>query len=146
MTLMEDDHLVDIAEKLTRPRVLRDFTIHPNVPQCYDRLVAWITRQYDPATYSLAVDSCLSSTTSTQGDSPLPRFALIDSPLDEWSWDNCLTFGEIEGCLMVTFLTINKMVMVEDTDNEIEYIMTNPINLERTSTSRVKQEDDASEP
>jgi len=66
--------------------------------------------------------------------------------LDEWSWDNCLTFGEIEGCLMVTFVTINKTVMVEDTDNEIEYIMTNPINLERTSTSRVKQEDDDSEP
>jgi hypothetical protein len=30
--------------------------------------------------------------------------------------------------------------MVDDTDNEIEYIKTNPLNLERTSTIRVKQE------
>jgi hypothetical protein len=31
---------------------------------------------------------------------------------------------------MVTFVTINKTVMVDDTDNEIEYIKTNPLNLE----------------
>jgi hypothetical protein len=79
---MEDDHPVDIAEKFKRPRVLRDFTKNPNVPQCYDQLVAWITRQYDLAIYLQAVDSCLASTTSTQGDSPLCRFELIDSALD----------------------------------------------------------------
>jgi len=47
---------------------------------------------------------------------------------------------------MVTFVTINKMVMVDDTDNEIEYIKTNPLNLEQTSTIRVKQEEEDSEP
>jgi hypothetical protein len=127
---MEDDHPVDIAEKLKRPRVLRDFTKNPNAPQCYDQLVAWITRQYDLATYLWAVDSCLASTTSTKGDSPLPRFALIDSPLDESSWDDCLNFADIEGRLMVTFVTINKTIMVDDTHNEIEYIKTNPLTLE----------------
>jgi len=136
---MEDDHPVDIAEKLKSPRVMSDFTKNPNAPQCYDQLVAWITWQYDLATYLRAVDSCLASTTSTQGDSPLSRFALIASPLDESSWEDCLTFAEIEGRLMVTFVTINKTVMVDDTDNEIEYIKTNPLNLERTSTIRVKQ-------
>jgi hypothetical protein len=142
---MENDHPVDIAEKLKRPRVRRDFTKNPNAPQCYDQLVAWITRQYELATYLRAVDSCLASTTSVQGDSPLSRFALIDSPLDESSWDDCLTFAEIEGRLMVTFITINQTVMVDDTDNEIEYIKTNPLNLERTSTIRVKQEEEDSE-
>jgi len=116
-----EDHPVDIAEKLERPQVLRDFTKNPNAPQCYDQHVAWITWQYDLATYLWAVDSCLASTTSTQGDSPLSRFALIDSPSEESSWDDCLTFAEIEGRLMVTFVTINKTVMVDDTDNEIEY-------------------------
>ena len=127
---MEDDHPVDIAEKLKWPQVLRDFTKNPNAPQCYDQLVAWITRQYDLATYLWAIDSCLASTMSTQGDSPLSRFALIDRPLDKSSWDDCLTFAEIEGCLMVTFVTINKTVMVDDTNNEIESIKTNPLNLE----------------
>jgi hypothetical protein len=65
--------------------------------------------------------------------------------LDESSWDDLLTFAEIEGRLMVTFVTINKTVMLDDTDNEIEYIKTNPLNLEQTSTIRVKQEDKDSE-
>jgi hypothetical protein len=142
---MEDDHPVDIAEQLKRPPVLRDFTTNPNAPQCYDQLVAGITRQYDLATYLPAVDSCLASIMSTQGDSPLSRFALINSPLDESSWDDCPTITEIEGRLMVTFVTINKTVMVDDTNNEIEYIKTNPLNLERTSTIRVKQENEVSE-
>jgi len=72
----------------------------------------------------------LASTTSTQGDSPLSRFALIDSPLDESGWDDCLTFAEIEGHPTLTFITINKTVMVDDTNNEIEYIKTIPLNLE----------------
>jgi hypothetical protein len=55
-------------------------------------------------------------------------------------------FPEIEGRLMVTLVTINKTVMVDDTNNEIEYIRTYPPNLERTPTSRVKQEEDDSEP
>ena len=47
---------------------------------------------------------------------------------------------------MVTFVTINKTVMVDDTDNEIIYIKTNPLNQKRSSTIRVKQEDEDSEP
>jgi len=137
---MEDDHTVDIAEKLKKPWVLRDFTKNPNAPQCYDQLVAWITRQYELVTYLRAVDSCLASTMSTQGDSPLSRFALIDSPLDESSWDDCLTFTEIEGHLMVTFVTFHNTITVDDTDNEIKYIKNNPLNLEQTLTIRVKQE------
>jgi hypothetical protein len=35
--------------------------------------------------------------------------------------------------------------MVDDTDNEIEYIKTNALNLERTSTIRVKLEEEESE-
>jgi len=46
---------------------------------------------------------------------------------------------------MVTFVTSNKTVMLDDTDNQIEYITTSPLNLERTSTIRVKQEDEDSE-
>jgi hypothetical protein len=41
---------------------------------------------------------------------------------------------------MVTFVTINMMVMVDDTGNGIEDIKTNPLNLDRTSTIRVTQE------
>jgi len=141
---MEDDHPVDTPEKLKKPQVLRGFTKNPNAPQCYDQLVAWITRQLDQATYLRAVDSCLASTTSTQGDGPLSRCALIDSPLNESSWDDCLIFAGIEGHLMVTFVTINKTVMVDDSDNEIEYMKTNPLDLERTSTIRMKQEDEDS--
>jgi len=46
---------------------------------------------------------------------------------------------------MVTFVIINKMVMVDDTNNKIEYIKTNPLIPEGTSTIRVKQEDKDSE-
>jgi hypothetical protein len=46
---------------------------------------------------------------------------------------------------MVTSVTINKTAMVADTDNEIKYIQTNSLNLERTSTMRVKQDDQGSE-
>jgi len=46
---------------------------------------------------------------------------------------------------MVTFVTLNKTVIVDDTDNEIEYIKANPINLERTPTIRVKQEKEDSD-
>jgi len=145
ITWLEDDHPVDIAEKLKRPRVLRDFTKHPTAPQCYDQLDAWITRQYDLATYLRAVDSCLASTMSTKGDCPLSRFAPSDSPLDESSWEDCLTFAETERRLMVTFVTIIKTVMVDDTNNEMEYTKTNPLNLERTSPIRVKQEDEDSD-
>ena len=142
---MEDDHLVDIAEKLKRPRILRDFTTNPNAPQWYDQLVAWIARQYHLATYLPAVDSYLASTTSTQGDSPLSRFALIDSLLGESSWDDCLTFAGIERRLMVTFVTINKTAMVDDINNEMEYIKTNTLNPERTLTIRVNHEVEDSE-
>ena len=145
ITWVEDDHPVDVAEKLTRPRVLKDFRKNPNVPQCYDQLTDCISSQYDLATYLWVVDSCLASTTSTQGDSPLSRLALIDSPLDKSSWDNCLTIAEIEGHLMVTFMTINKPVMVDDADNEISYIKSNPLNLERISTIWVNQENIDSE-
>jgi len=82
---------------------------------------------------------------STQGDSPLSSYAQIDSPWDESNCNNYLTFAKIDGCLMVTFAVINQMVIVEDTDNAIGYIKTNPLNLERTSTIRVKQEDQDSE-
>jgi len=143
---MEDDHLVAIAEELKRRRVLRDLTKNSNARQCYDQLVAWITSQYDLPTYFEAVDFSLASTTSTQGDSPLFRFALIDSPLDESSWDDCLSFAENKGRLKVTFVTFNKMVMVKHTDNEIEYIKNNPLNLELTSTIGVKHKDKHCEP
>jgi hypothetical protein len=90
------------------------------VPQCYNQFVASVTREYHLATSLGAVDSGLVSTSSTQGGSVWPRFALIDSPLDKLSWDNCLTFAKIEGHLMVTFITINRRVMVDDTANEVE--------------------------
>jgi len=50
----------------------------------YDQLVVWISQRYDVATYLRTLDSCFfARTTSTHGDCPLPRFELIDSPLDE---------------------------------------------------------------
>ena len=135
---MEDDHPVDSAEQFKTPSVLREFTKNPNALQCYDQLVAWITRRYELATYLRAVGSCLASTKSTLGESPLSRFALIDSPLDELSRHDCLTFATIESRLLVTLVTINKTVIVDDTNNEINYIWTNPLNPERTSTIWVK--------
>jgi hypothetical protein len=57
------------------------------------------------------------------------RYALIDSSFDESTWDDCLTFSEFQGCVMVAFVTINKTVMVDDTDNEMEYIKANPLIL-----------------
>ena len=96
-----------------------------------------------------AVESCLSSTTSTQGDStlfwvvlidsPVFKFAMIASPLDELSHDNHMTVTEITGHPIVTFIIINKSITVDDTDNEIEYINTNPLNLEQPLTIMVKQ-------
>jgi len=77
---------------------------------------------------------------STEGNGVLIRLAPIDSPLDESSWDDWLTFTEIETCLIVTFITINKTVIVDNTDNQIEYIKINPLNLKPTKTIRVKQE------
>jgi len=47
---------------------------------------------------------------------------------------------------MVTFITINKLVMVNHNDNEIKYIMTNPLILVQTSTIRVKQEEECCKP
>jgi len=47
---------------------------------------------------------------------------------------------------MVTFITINNTVMVDDTPNVIEYITTNPLNLEWTMTITVKQGEEDSEP
>ena len=81
-----------------------------------------------------------------QGDSPLSRFALIDSPLDDLSWDDSLTFTEIEGCVMVTFNPITQTVMVDNTGNVIEYIKTNPLNLEWISTIKVNQEKEDNKP
>jgi len=45
---------------------------------------------------------------------------------------------------MVTFITSNKMVMVDNTNNEIDYIQPNPFNHEQTLRMRVKQEDEDS--
>jgi hypothetical protein len=114
----KDDHLVDIEAKLKNPRVLREFRMNPNTLQSYHQRVTWITRQYDLATYRRAVDSYFANTTLTKGDCPLSRFGLIESPLDEMSWDDCLMFADIEGHLMVTFVTINKTVMVDDVDSK----------------------------
>jgi len=47
---------------------------------------------------------------------------------------------------METFITIYKTVMEDDTDNEIKYVKTNPLNVERISTITVKQVDEDSEP
>jgi len=127
-TVMEDDHPVDIAEQLKWPQVLRDFTQNLYAPQFYAQLVAWITRQYEQATYYRAVDSCLVSTLSTQSDSPLSWFALIDSPLDKSRWNDCLPFTKIKGCLIWTFIIINKTIMVDYTENEIKYTNTIPLN------------------
>jgi hypothetical protein len=46
---------------------------------------------------------------------------------------------------MGTFVTMNMTVMVDNTKNQIEYIQTNTLRLEQTSTMRVKQEDDDSD-
>ena len=70
---------------------------------------------------------------------------MIHSPADQSTWDNYPTYTEIEGHLMVTFSTINKMVNMEKTDNEIEYIKTNTLHLEETLTIWVKPEDNDNE-
>lgn len=46
---------------------------------------------------------------------------------------------------MVTFITINKTVMVDVTGNEVEYIKPNPLQLESPSTITVKQQEEGSE-
>jgi len=77
-----------------------------------------------------AVDFSLVSTMSTQGVSLLSKVALIQSPLEESSWDDWLMFAEIDVGLMVKSFTTNTIVVVDDTNNEIEYIKMNPLNLE----------------
>jgi hypothetical protein len=49
--------------------------------------------------------------------------------------------GKIEGHLIATFITIEKIGFVVDTDNNIDYFKTKPFNLSQTSTSWVKGED-----
>jgi len=137
--------VVNMTEKLKRHQVLKDFTRNPNAPQCYDQLVVKITRKYKPATYFSAVDYHLASTTSTQGDRPVYRFALIDSPSDKLSRDDCLMFVNIVRRVVVTFITINETLMVGDSEIEIEYIITYHLNLEQTIIIGVKQEEVASE-
>jgi len=146
ITSMENDHLADIMETFSRAQVLSDFTTNPNTPPWYDQLVTMTTWRYNTTTYLRAVDFCLASITSTQSNSPISKFALIDSPLDELSWDNYLTFVKIENCLTVSFITINKTVMVDDTYSEIQYIITNPLNLKWTWIIRVKQKEEDREP
>jgi len=138
--------VVNITEKLKRHQVLKDFTRNPNAPQCYDQLVVKITWKYKLATYFSAVDHYLASTISTQGDPPVYRFALIASPMGELSRDDCLIFVNIEGRLVVTFVTINETLMVGDSEIEIEYIITYHLNLEQTLMIGVKQEEVDSEP
>lgn len=55
-------------------------------------------------------------------------------------------FAQVEGHLIVMYITINKLVMVDNTENEIQYIKTNPINLECLLTIWVKLEDGESKP
>jgi hypothetical protein len=69
----------------------------------------------------------------------------MNSPLDKSYWDDCQTLGKIEGHLMATFITIHRMVIEDDSKNEIEYIKTNLLDLERTPTITVKQEEQDSE-
>jgi len=143
---IENDNMVDSMEMLKRPSVLRDFTTDSNAPQCYDQLVLWITQQYNLATYFSTVDSSLASPTSTQSDSALSRVALRDITLDKSSCNNCLTIAKIEGHLLVTFISINKMGMVYDNNNEVKHINTNSLNLRWTSTNNKKQAEEDSQP
>jgi len=123
---MEGDYLVDITEELKRPSLQRDFKKNANGLQCNDQLVAWIIGQYDLEIHLQAVDFCLVSTMSTQGNSLVFRIALNNCPLYKLKWDNCLNFAEIEGSLMVTRVTINMTIMVGDTENEVTYIKNTP--------------------
>jgi len=143
---MADDHPGDIVDKLKRSGVLRQFTKNRISPQCYDQVVAWITRQYELAAYLRAVEFCLASTKSIQGDNPLSRFVLIDSQLDESSRGDCLTVTTIVCPLGVTLFTINTTVIGDEIDNELEYIKTKPLTLKPTSTIRVQQELNNGEP
>jgi hypothetical protein len=52
---------------------------------------------------------------------------------------------KIEGLLIVIYVTISTAVMVNETDNEIIYIKTNPLCVEETSTIREKHDDGDSE-
>lgn len=83
VTRMDDDHLVDIADKVKRLQSLRGITKYPTAQQCYDQRVLWITWQYGLATYLHAGHSCLARTMSTQDQCHLSRFALIVRSLDE---------------------------------------------------------------
>lgn len=93
-----------------------------------------------------AVDTWLVSSTSAKGGSSMCRFALIDSLLNESCKDDCLTFTEIEGRLILTFIRIITTFMVDDTDNGMEYIDTNHHKIEQMSTSGANQEDNNIKP
>ena len=134
------DYLVYITDGFERAQVLRDFTKNPDIPLCNNQLVGCIMWQYNLATYLQAGDSCLLSTIATQGNSSLFQLVLIDIPLIKSSWEDCLTLTKNACALIVTFNTINHIVMLDDTNNEIEYIKTNLVNLTCTLTVRMKQE------
>jgi len=54
---MENGPQVDVAEELKWTGALRDFTMNSNIFQCYDQVFAWMTCQYDLATYWNTADS-----------------------------------------------------------------------------------------
>jgi len=57
--------LVDIAEKLKKPAVLRNFEMNFNVPMYYNQGAACITWQYNVAIWFQIVETSLVSATST---------------------------------------------------------------------------------
>jgi len=123
---MNEEHPVDVMKEWNKPQIRRNFTPHPNPHLGYNHLVTWITLPYNPTPYLHTVDFCLVSTMSTHGDSPLFRFALIDSRLNLLSSDNNMTFTGNTGCQRVTFNINQTTAMVEDTDNKLKYININP--------------------
>jgi len=70
----------------------------------------------------------------------------MDNAVDESSWNYSSNNGEIEDCLMVTFSMINKIVIVDNTDIEIEYNKIIHLHLASTSTIRLTEDDEDREP
>jgi len=66
----------------------------------------------------------------------------MDSPLDEPSWENCLTFTESVKNQIVIFIYNIMTDMVNNTHNEIEYIRIIPLHMVWKLGIMVKQDDE----
>jgi len=140
ITWTKDGYSLDIIQKMEWPHMSEVIRSNLYASQYYDWLVTWVFPQSNQATYWEAIVSYLVSPLRTQDHSELYRFPLIESGLDKSMWDGYWTISDIQGCQVVTFVAINKTVIMEWTNKQIIHFQTHPLNLRLIAIVSVRQE------